>query len=209
MILRTGPAEQGVLTLRNPAQRDDAADRIRRPLIVMASNGSGNPSGAEGVCIFVQSLNVSVWRVMTTFDRITLDPEIIGGKACIRGMRITVSLVLNPIANGTSTAEILSAYPDLEAEDLRQTQRSRPYQERMASSESRTTRRSSGLATSALSFSLGTRQTYPRHTDPSGRAIRSGFDSRWSLRCPASGDQPFPKTGTRWHYVTYPRNHAL
>jgi uncharacterized protein (DUF433 family) len=55
-----------------------------------------------------------------TFDRITFDPLIMGGRACLRGLRITVSLVLNLIANGKTTPEILSEYPDLEGEDIRQ-----------------------------------------------------------------------------------------
>jgi uncharacterized protein (DUF433 family) len=53
-------------------------------------------------------------------DRITSDPQIMGGKACIRGMRVTVSLILNLVANNMSTAEILDAYPYLEAEDIQQ-----------------------------------------------------------------------------------------
>jgi uncharacterized protein (DUF433 family) len=54
------------------------------------------------------------------FDRIAFDPQIMGGRACIRGMRITVSLTVNPVANGMSVAEILGEYPLLEAEDIRQ-----------------------------------------------------------------------------------------
>ena len=54
------------------------------------------------------------------FDRITFDPKIMGGRACIRGMRMTVSLVVNLVANGMSTVEIQQEYPDLEAEDIRQ-----------------------------------------------------------------------------------------
>ena len=54
------------------------------------------------------------------FDRITFEPQIMGGRACIRGMRITVSLVLSLVANGMSVEEILQEYPDLEAEDIRQ-----------------------------------------------------------------------------------------
>ena len=54
------------------------------------------------------------------FDRITFDPEIMGGRACIRGMRITVALVVNMVANGMTATEILKEYPDLEAEDVRQ-----------------------------------------------------------------------------------------
>ena len=52
-------------------------------------------------------------------DRITFNPQIMGGRACIRGMRITVSLVLSLIANGLTNMEILSEYPDLEVDDIR------------------------------------------------------------------------------------------
>lgn len=57
---------------------------------------------------------------MTGLDRITFDPNIMGGRASIRGMRITVSLILNLVANGMSEREILADYPYLEAEDIRQ-----------------------------------------------------------------------------------------
>ena len=52
------------------------------------------------------------------FDRITFNPEVMGGRACIRGIRVTVSLVLSLIANGMSFEEILTAYPYLEKEDI-------------------------------------------------------------------------------------------
>jgi uncharacterized protein (DUF433 family) len=54
------------------------------------------------------------------FDRITFDPTVMGGRACVRGMRITVALVVNLVANGMSTADIIREYPDLEGEDIRQ-----------------------------------------------------------------------------------------
>jgi len=54
------------------------------------------------------------------FDRISFDPQIMGGRACIRGMRIPVSLVVGQIAQGASFEEILRDYPDLEPDDLRQ-----------------------------------------------------------------------------------------
>lgn len=57
---------------------------------------------------------------MLGFDRITFDPNVMGGRACIRGMRITVSLVVNLVADGMSNAEILDAYPYLEPEDIGQ-----------------------------------------------------------------------------------------
>lgn len=54
------------------------------------------------------------------FDRITFSPGVMGGRACIRGMRITVSLIVNLIANGMSMDEIVREYPDLEKDDVRQ-----------------------------------------------------------------------------------------
>ena len=57
---------------------------------------------------------------MFGFDRITFDTNVLGGKACIRGMRISVSLVVNLVANGMSFAEIVDEYPDLEPEDIQQ-----------------------------------------------------------------------------------------
>lgn len=53
-------------------------------------------------------------------DRITFEPGKMGGRACIRKMRITVGLVVSLIADGASVEEILADYPDLEAEDIRQ-----------------------------------------------------------------------------------------
>ena len=52
---------------------------------------------------------------MKALDRITLDPEVMGGKPCIRGLRVTVGTVLGLLASGHSEAEILEAYPYLEA----------------------------------------------------------------------------------------------
>lgn len=57
---------------------------------------------------------------MLGFDRITADPKILGGKACIRGMRISVSLIVNLVANDMTPEEIMADYPDLQADDIRQ-----------------------------------------------------------------------------------------
>jgi uncharacterized protein (DUF433 family) len=57
---------------------------------------------------------------MLDFDRITFDPDLMGGRACIRGMRITVSLIVNLVANGMSVGEIIEAYPYLEPDDIQQ-----------------------------------------------------------------------------------------
>ncbi len=57
---------------------------------------------------------------MTQFNRITFDPLVMGGRACIRGLRITVALVVNLVANGMNAAQIVKDYPYLEEEDVRQ-----------------------------------------------------------------------------------------
>jgi len=57
---------------------------------------------------------------MRGLDRITFDPQIMAGQACIRGMRIPVSLVMNLVAHGVQAADILKEYPDLEPEDIQQ-----------------------------------------------------------------------------------------
>jgi uncharacterized protein (DUF433 family) len=52
-------------------------------------------------------------------NRITFNPNQMGGQACIRGLRIPVATVVRCVAGGMTNAEILDAYPDLEADDLR------------------------------------------------------------------------------------------
>lgn len=55
---------------------------------------------------------------MKKFPGITFDATIMGGQACIRGMRIPVSMVLNLLAHGMKEKDILKEYPDLEKEDI-------------------------------------------------------------------------------------------
>lgn len=57
---------------------------------------------------------------MEMFGRITFDAAIMGGRACIRGMRIPVSVIVGQVAHGATVTEVLSDYPDLEAEDVQQ-----------------------------------------------------------------------------------------
>jgi uncharacterized protein (DUF433 family) len=57
---------------------------------------------------------------MPHLDRITRDPGVMGGKPCLRGMRVTVGTIVGLVASGCSNAEILAAYPYLEEEDIRQ-----------------------------------------------------------------------------------------
>jgi len=54
------------------------------------------------------------------FDRITFDSTIMGGRACIRGMRIPISVIVGQIAHGATWEEVLDGYPDLERGDIQQ-----------------------------------------------------------------------------------------
>ncbi len=55
---------------------------------------------------------------MISLNRVTFDPNIMGGKPCIRGMRVTVGMIVGLVASGHSREEILELYPYLEAEDI-------------------------------------------------------------------------------------------
>jgi uncharacterized protein (DUF433 family) len=55
---------------------------------------------------------------MSEFSRITQNPEVMGGKPCIRGMRVTVGMIVGQIGAGRSVDELLSDYPYLEREDV-------------------------------------------------------------------------------------------
>jgi len=57
---------------------------------------------------------------MNGLDRITFDPEVMGGKPCIREMRVTVGTIVGMVAAGRSRADILRLYPYLEEEDITQ-----------------------------------------------------------------------------------------
>ncbi|MGH7793210.1 MAG: DUF433 domain-containing protein [Thermodesulfobacteriota bacterium] len=58
--------------------------------------------------------------MLEVFDRITFDSKIMGGRACIRGMRIPVSVIVGQIAHGATFEEVLADYPDLEPADIQQ-----------------------------------------------------------------------------------------
>jgi uncharacterized protein (DUF433 family) len=57
---------------------------------------------------------------MPDLDRITRNPEVMGGKPCVRGMRVTVGMIVGLVAAGHSFAEILAVYPYLEEADIQQ-----------------------------------------------------------------------------------------
>ena len=58
------------------------------------------------------------WWIMSKVDRITIDPAVMGGKPCIRGLRVTVGAIVGLISAGKSRDEILQLYPYLEAPDI-------------------------------------------------------------------------------------------
>ncbi|MCF0053227.1 DUF433 domain-containing protein [Dyadobacter chenwenxiniae] len=53
-------------------------------------------------------------------DRITFDPKMMGGKPCLRGMRVTVGTLVGLVASGSTFEDILKAYPYIEIEDIKQ-----------------------------------------------------------------------------------------
>jgi uncharacterized protein (DUF433 family) len=57
---------------------------------------------------------------MPHLDRVTLNPDVMGGKPCIRGMRVTVGMIVGQLSAGSTAAEILKAYPYLEPDDITQ-----------------------------------------------------------------------------------------
>jgi uncharacterized protein (DUF433 family) len=57
---------------------------------------------------------------MATFDRITQNSAVLAGRATIRGLRISVAHVVNLVANGMTSAEIIGDLPDLDQEDIRE-----------------------------------------------------------------------------------------
>lgn len=57
---------------------------------------------------------------MNNIDRITFDPGVMGGKPCIRGMRVTAGMIVGLVAEGRTRNEILGLYPYLEPEDIGQ-----------------------------------------------------------------------------------------
>ena len=89
-------AHEETLILEGPAKPDDAGMRFLGGLVQPAKLGR------------------------MEFERITFDPEVMGGRACIRGMRIPASVIVGQVAHGASVEEILQGYPDLEPQDIRQ-----------------------------------------------------------------------------------------
>src|SRR5438445_6262337 len=86
----------------------------RRGLPVASRKPAGGAATRRGATMDVRS------PTMTPLTRITLDPDVMGGKPCIRGLRITVGTIVGLVASGRSIPDILAAYPYLEEADIRE-----------------------------------------------------------------------------------------
>jgi uncharacterized protein (DUF433 family) len=71
---------------------------------------------ASAVCACVLRYHDDVQQ----FDRITMDPEVMGGKPCIRGMRVTVGMIVEALAAGRTIEQLLADFPYIEEPDIRQ-----------------------------------------------------------------------------------------
>ena len=80
---------------------------------------SGHQRLQQNTGVFSLCTGVRGNQDMTWTDRITFDPAVMGGKPCIRGMRVTVGTIVGLVAASRSEAEILATYPYLESADLR------------------------------------------------------------------------------------------
>lgn len=96
-----------------------------RVKVVWVTVGSCRCAGGVVYFIFVQCKNCLTICFnkegrMYQLDRITQQPELMGGKACVRGLRVTVGMIVSQIGTGHSIDEVLADYPYLEREDILQ-----------------------------------------------------------------------------------------
>ena len=73
----------------------------------------------------MSSVSPTVWRLryhndVQQFDRITMDPEVMGGKPCIRGMRVTVGMIVGAMAADRTIGQLLADFPYVEEPDVRE-----------------------------------------------------------------------------------------
>jgi uncharacterized protein (DUF433 family) len=72
----------------------------------------------QGLCGYIIAHKAAGHEVMKEFDRITQNPAVMGGKPCIRGMRVTVGMIVGQISAGHTIDDLLASYPYLEREDI-------------------------------------------------------------------------------------------
>jgi uncharacterized protein (DUF433 family) len=74
-------------------------------------------------CFYHHHIQTVGELTMIPFDRITQQPEVMGGKPCIRGMRVTVGMIVGQLGSGATAEQLLTDYPYLEREDIMQAMR--------------------------------------------------------------------------------------
>ncbi|MGA2545218.1 MAG: DUF433 domain-containing protein [Rectinemataceae bacterium] len=92
-----------------PPRRLDGGKNLRRQDLLKIYSHNG-----------IITMSFAKERVVGQFDRITQEPDVMGGRACIRGMRVTVGMIVNQIGAGRSVDDLLAEYPYLEREDIMQ-----------------------------------------------------------------------------------------
>ena len=108
-----------------PTTHPSTTPSMRHPFLGKCGYSLGEARNGA-LCYAVQSRvvycpacrNLSPRRIPLNFNRITIDPNQMNGIPCLRGLRIPVATVVGMLADGMSETEILSAYPDLEKEDI-------------------------------------------------------------------------------------------
>ena len=122
--LRSSHGDDSVLGtqfFRNRAAVDIAPARVRETLEFLRERGFGFLASVHGLDYYPEEPRFGVQYElldMTALDRITVSPDVCGGRPCIRGLRIRVKDVLDLLAAGASREEILADYPYLEPEDI-------------------------------------------------------------------------------------------
>ena len=104
---------------RSSQERGPAFLRLANAVATLYPKGNEEKKPARNDCGWLNRADLNT-RDEGMFDRITFDLNIMGGRACIRGMRIPVSVIVGQIAHGATWEEVLEGYPDLEREDIQQ-----------------------------------------------------------------------------------------
>jgi uncharacterized protein (DUF433 family) len=94
--------------------------RLSEPVNILSGEVSPAASKFAGEMVSSIVLGIRQEKQMAQLDRITQDPEVMGGRPCVRGMRVTVGMIVGQIGAGHSIEEVLAEYPYLEREDVLQ-----------------------------------------------------------------------------------------
>ena len=93
---------------------------LRRRILRVASEGAETAVGTNESSAQINCGQVRYDGHVQDFRRITMDPEVMGGKPCIRGMRVTVGMIVEALAAGRTIEQLLADFPYLEEDDIRE-----------------------------------------------------------------------------------------